>query len=232
MLALCSEMSGHQLKPFHMSRTGAAYSFLLAAAAHHLFSFETSLIVSVANFWTSAGESLLTFARSSAWDLFGKQEITGLELLSHGNRKCSKCSFLDKFEANFSLSQNLNEDFENVSSKFLDCISSYSREVWNFLSQGSHYLKMFKEPFDFSSSANMPKISDLEPNLFRKNMDSNCWSSSGLKEAQEATNRERINILHLGIHCLLYGEYLASICYGTHSHYTRQVRRLVYCDDK
>ncbi|KAG8660613.1 protein SET DOMAIN GROUP 41 isoform X2 [Manihot esculenta] len=232
MLALCSEMNGHQLKPFHMSRAGAAYSFLLAAAAHHLFSFETSLIVSVANFWTSAGESLLTFARSSAWDLFGKQEITGLELLSHGNRKCSKCSFLDKFEANFSLSQNLNEDFENISSKFLDCISSYSREVWNFLSQGSHYLKMFKEPFDFSSSANMPKISDLEPTLCRKNMDSYCWSSSGLEEAQQATNQERINILHLGVHCLLFGEYLASICYGTHSHYTRQVQRLVYCDDK
>ncbi|KAF2291136.1 hypothetical protein GH714_020314 [Hevea brasiliensis] len=94
--------------------TGAAYSLLLAAATHHLFSFETSLIVSVANFWTSAGESLLTYARSSAWDLFVKQELTGSKLLSLRNHKCSKCSLLDRFEANFSLSEDLNEDFENI----------------------------------------------------------------------------------------------------------------------
>ncbi|KAJ9146117.1 hypothetical protein P3X46_028424 [Hevea brasiliensis] len=236
LLALCSQMNGHQLKAFDMSRTGAAYSLLLAAATHHLFCFETSLIVSVANFWTSAGESLLTYARSSAWDLFVKQELTGSKLLSLRNHKCSKCSVLDRFEANFSLSEDLNEDFGNISSKFLDCITSYSHEVWNFLIPGCHYLKMFKEPFDFSSFAQLSNISDFEANLGRNNMDSSCWtgeSSSGFG-AHEHTSQERINIFQLGIHCLLYGEHLASICYGRHSHWTRHIQNLLYydCEEK
>ena len=60
LLGLYSEMDEHLLEALDLSRTSAAYSLLLAGATHHLFCFESSIIATVANFWISAGDSLLT----------------------------------------------------------------------------------------------------------------------------------------------------------------------------
>nr|POE48526.1 protein set domain group 41 [Quercus suber] len=41
----------------------------------------------------------------------------------------------------------------------------------------------------------------------------------------------RMHIFQLGVHCLLYGGYLASICYGRHSHLTSQVQNILDCEE-
>ncbi|KDP30755.1 hypothetical protein JCGZ_15184 [Jatropha curcas] len=215
-LAVSSDTNGHQLEVFGMLRTGAAYSFLLAAASHHLFCFESSLIASVANFWTSAGESLLTLARSSLWDLFGKWELPESKHFSLAKYKCSNCSLLDRFEANFSHCHAVNNDFENISSKFLDCITSFSREVWSFLIQDCNYLKLLNDPFNLNSLGKLSNISDFV-------------ADSGY-EAKKYANEERVTIFRLGFHCLLCGELLASICYGRNSHRTRYIQSLLCYD--
>ncbi|KAK3043890.1 hypothetical protein RJ639_000589 [Escallonia herrerae] len=65
LLALDSDKPERQLFSLDMSRNSAAYSLLLAGATHHLFLSEPSLISSVANFWSGAGESLLNLGKSS-----------------------------------------------------------------------------------------------------------------------------------------------------------------------
>ncbi|XP_065847564.1 protein SET DOMAIN GROUP 41 [Euphorbia lathyris] len=200
-----SEMDKNQLKSFNMMRKAAAYSFLLAASTCHLLCFEASLIVSVGNFCTSAGESLLTLARSSAWNSFGNRELPDSQLLSLGEHKCSKCSMIDRYEANQSVSQGQYEDIKSISSEFLDCMSSFSTEIWSSLSQGCHYLKMFSNPTDFVSLGILTNASQFEAN-------SDCWTE------QKFTNHARMNIFQLGVHCLLYGKLLAGMCYNKHEY--------------
>ncbi|KAK4859291.1 hypothetical protein QYF36_002859 [Acer negundo] len=120
LLALDSD-----LEAFNMSRTSAGYSLLLAGATDHLFQSESSLIASAANFWVSAGESLLTLARSSGWNFFVKpgKLVSNSSLETH---KCSKCSLMDRLEVN---SPAQNADFGNISCKFLDCISYMTRKA-------------------------------------------------------------------------------------------------------
>ncbi|KAK6115696.1 hypothetical protein DH2020_007965 [Rehmannia glutinosa] len=61
---LNSDIERQKLEAFKMYKTSAAYSLLLAGVAHHLFTFESSLVTTVANFWINAGESMLNLSRS------------------------------------------------------------------------------------------------------------------------------------------------------------------------
>ena len=83
------------------------------------------------------------------------------------------------FEANLSLSQCPNEDFENISSKFIYFITSFSQKIWTNLTQGCHYLKMFKDPMDFSLHGSLSDVSDFEVNLVRNHMDSYRFTCLG-----------------------------------------------------
>ncbi|KAK9270346.1 hypothetical protein L1049_025925 [Liquidambar formosana] len=150
LLAFHPETEGHQLEAFNMSRTSAAYSLLLAGATHHLFLSESSLIASVSNFWMSAGESLLSLARSSAWNLFVKWGWVASNFSSFPSQKCYRCSLMAKFEANFSYCEAQNTEFEDITREFLDCIRNFMPTVWSFLIHGCHYLKVFKDPIDLS----------------------------------------------------------------------------------
>ncbi|KAI8014893.1 60S ribosomal protein L5 [Camellia lanceoleosa] len=85
-----------QLEAFERSRTSAAYALLLAGATHHLFVSESSLIASVANFCTSAGESLLNVARSCVWKLLAKWGLTLAELPYFPSYKCCNCALVLK----------------------------------------------------------------------------------------------------------------------------------------
>ncbi|WCJ43349.1 SET domain-containing protein [Euphorbia peplus] len=214
LLAVDSEMDKNQLKICNMMSNAAAYSFLLAAATCHLLCFEPSLIVSVANFCTSAGESLLTLTRSSAWNLFGKRELPDSQLFSLGEHRCSKCSLMDRFEANQSVSEDHYEDIESISSEVLACISRFSTEVWSALSQGCRYLKMFRNPTDFVSLGPLANEAQFEANLVRDHIDTLCWTED--ITSGQFTNEARMNISQLGLHCLLYGKLLTGICYNKH----------------
>ncbi|KAH9691764.1 protein SET DOMAIN GROUP 41 [Citrus sinensis] len=169
LLALNSDIDGQQLDAFDMSRTSAAYSFLLAGATDHLFRSESSLIAASANFWASAGESLLTLARSPGWKLFVKPE-SPMSTSSPENHECSNCSQVDRFQVNPFLSQSQNADFQIICNEFLACITNMTRKVWGFLISGCGYLQMLKDPIDFSwlrQSSNLchtPCCSDEESN--------------------------------------------------------------------
>ncbi|KAL9357668.1 hypothetical protein Peur_050921 [Populus x canadensis] len=236
LFSLHSEVGGLPWEALSMSRISAAYSLLLATATYHLFCFESSLLVSVANFWTSAGESLLALGKSSAWDSLGKCGFPVLNLSPLAKHKCSKCSLLESFEVNLSFGQDQirKAGFDSVSSRFLDCIGSLLQEVWGFLIQGDRYLKMFKDPTDFSWLGKSLDIWDFDAELTRNDVDFNCWTNKSVSgiEALGYTDQWRINTFQLGVHCLLYGGFLAGICYGPHSHWSSNIRSALNYEGK
>ncbi|KAM1030251.1 hypothetical protein TB1_033468 [Malus domestica] len=229
MIALCSKMDDHLLKALNLSRTSAAYSLLLAGATHHLFRSESSLIVSVANFWTSAGESLLTLAKSSVWSEFVHRDLPVSNPCSTARYRCPKCSLIDKFEACLFYGQVQHADFDDVSSEFIDCVSNFTQNVWNILALSCQYLRLIKSPIDFSWLGTT-KDSSVGEVLIRSSgtKAGSCGTERSISgsEAEGYTAQVRICIFKLGVHCLLYGGYLASICYGN-SHLTCYVRNIL-----
>ena len=226
-----SEMDGDELEALSLSKTSAAYSLLLAGATHHLFLSDSSLIASTANFWMNAGESLLRLARSSLWNSFVQWRLPLLNLLSLQSHKCYKCSLADKFEANSFGSEAQNGGLENISKQFLNCISSITPKVWSSLIQAHHLCKIFKDPSDSNWLGKMEtsKIWDFLAHSGCTSMDSSSQHEESINEceAQRDTNQERINMYKLGFHCLLYGGFLSSICYGPSSFLTCYIRNLV-----
>ncbi|KAK4571525.1 hypothetical protein RGQ29_030098 [Quercus rubra] len=220
LLGLYSELDEHLLEALDLSRTSAAYSLLLAGATHHLFQFESSLIATVANFWISAGDSLLTLSRSPVGSEFAKWDlpIANPPLLKC---ICSKCSLMDNFKAILFHREAQNADFEDISSEFLDCVTIITQKVWSFLTHGCCYLRAFKDPIDFSwlGTSKYSSLRDVQPHL--------CSTAEG----HGYTLQERMHIFQLGVHCLLYGGYLANICYGRHSHLTSQVQNILDCEE-
>lgn len=235
LFTLCSEMDDHLFDAFNMSRSSAAYSLLLAGATHHLFCFESSLIASVANFFTNAGESLLTFARSSIWSELTRWSLPVFELPSIAQHKCSKCSLMDISKINSLHNQVQYAEFESISSEFLHCITNYANKVWNFLSGGFYHLEAFKDPFDFSWLATTKYSNIWNTNILtsRAEVVSNCSAkveNSDLK-ALVYNYHDRVLIFQLGVHCLLYGGYLASVCYSNNSHLTSQAQKILDLED-
>ncbi|KAL6218209.1 hypothetical protein ACLB2K_011424 [Fragaria x ananassa] len=221
LLTMSSEIDNHVLGAFGMSRTGAAYSLLLAGAAHHLFNSESSLVVYVANFWTSAGDSLLNLAKSSIWSEIVRWDLPvsdNLELYHIAKYKCPRCSLIDKLET-YSLHDPVtHSDFGHASREFVDCVTNLTQKVWYFLVQGCRYLGLCKNPIDFIWLDTSECSSEGE--VFTHSTGTNCGNDRSISgsEAEENTNLLRMYILKLGVHCLLYGEYLARTCYGRYSH--------------
>lgn len=227
LLAPNSDIDGQQLEAFDMSRTSAAYSLLLASATDHLFQSEPSLIAASANFWVSAGESLLILARSPGWNLFVKTELP-ISTSSPENHECSNCSLTDRFQVNPFLCQSRNVDFQIICKDFLACITNMTRKVWGFLIHGCGYLQMLKDPIDFrwlrqsSNLCHSQCCSDEESNKDTEYRETICR-----KVMQRCDGEERITIFQLGVHCIVYGGYLANICYGPNSHWTCQIKNVV-----
>lgn len=117
-------------KAFDMSRISAAYSIFLAGVSHHLFSVEPSLVISAANFWKNAGESLLDLARKFLMESFGKSDV-----------QCTKCLMLE--------TPNSPRDINENTGMIMSCITDISQVVWSFLARGCHYLQKFRSPVDF-----------------------------------------------------------------------------------
>lgn len=117
-------------KAFDTSRISAAYSFFLAGVSHHLFSAEPSFAISAANFWTSAGESLLDLARNFSMESSGESDV-----------KCNKCYMLE--------TPNSHRDINENSRQLLRCVADISQVAWGFLTHGCPYLQKFTNPVDF-----------------------------------------------------------------------------------
>jgi SET and MYND domain-containing protein len=134
---------------------------------------------------------------------------------------------LESFEVNLSFGQDQirKAGFDSVSSRFLDCIGSLLQEVWGFLIQSDRYLKMFKDPTGFSWLGKSLDIWDFDAELTHNDVDFNCWANKSVSGIEAlGYNHWRINTFQLGVHCLLYGGFLAGICYGPHSHWSSHIR--------
>lgn len=215
LLALCSETNKHLFEALNMSRISVAYSLILAGAAQHLFHFESSLIASVGNFWMSAGESLLTFARSSAWSEFIEWGMPASNLSSIEEHRCSKCSLAEKLKTIQLHRQAQYADFEDTIKEFLACVTNFTQQVWSYLVRSCCYLRSIKDPIDFGWLADTKHSNVLEID-FRTDVDSNCGIEGNISghELQEHSSSKRIHMFQLGSHCVLFGGYLASICFG------------------
>ncbi|KAF6163693.1 hypothetical protein GIB67_036153 [Kingdonia uniflora] len=223
LLAAHVEADCHTIQAFDLSRTSVAYSLLLAGAVHHLFLSESSLIATACNFWISTGESLLRLAN---WRL---SDISHSSVLM---QSLGKCSLLQKLESEmgFSRSQTFSTktEFEKISKGFTDCVSRISLNVWPLLTQGHQYLKYIKDPVDFgwlrTTNVGVAAVFATEtcPCCYCVDI---CCCSCGVEASERKGDRS--GVFQLGIHCLLYGGYLASICYGRHCSLTGHVRNLL-----
>ncbi|XP_038886411.1 protein SET DOMAIN GROUP 41 [Benincasa hispida] len=231
LLALSSEMdcdNEDQCNASTMCKASAAYSLFLAGATHHLFLSEPSLIVSASTCWVLAGESLLTLARHSLLWATTNTSKWGFPV---GKRMCSTCSWVDKFNASRIHGQPIEADFREFSIGISNCIANMSRKSWSFLTHGCPYLKAFTDPFNFSWPKMIPMYSS-DRDIRAHSIDRLCACSNSkdvcFQCEPQHSNQERESILGLGIHCLFYGGYLASICYGHHSHLASQIQNILY----
>lgn len=142
LLALDPNSNVHQVESFKMNRISAAYSLLLAGSTQHLFLSESSLIASLANYWTSAGETLEGLVRSSVSNSSGEW----------ASRKLCTCLLLGSFDANLISGKAQIAEFEEISRGFLTCISVILPRVWDFLIHGCAYLEIIEQPVAFSGS--------------------------------------------------------------------------------
>ncbi|KAK6115666.1 hypothetical protein DH2020_007935 [Rehmannia glutinosa] len=188
---LNSDIETQKLEAFKMYKTSAAYSLLLAGAAHHLFTFESSLVTTVANFWMNAGESMLNLSRSFLWAPFLNLSPTHLEFLSVSTQKCNCRCLGDILEPN-----SRNMEFEELKSRLHKCIENITPKVWSMLASESSFLKKIRNPIDFSWLAS-PEASMVS-----------------ILEGEECDEQVRMYVFLLSIHCLRYGALFSSICYG------------------
>ncbi|KAG5108807.1 hypothetical protein JHK84_045714 [Glycine max] len=231
LLSVDSETDINQLKAFDMSRISAAYSLVLAGATHHLFNSESSLIASVANFWTGAGESLLSLSKSSGWSMCLNLGLVIPNLVSAMKFKCTKCSLMDRFRAGMLNGQIKSADFENVSNEFLHCVSDITQKVWGFLISDCQFLQSCKDPIISSwlMSTKSSSTVDVEVCVNKTNMCYTHESENSVSMCHEQTLADHAVacIFQLGVHCLAYGGLLASICYGPHSHLVCHVQNVL-----
>lgn len=234
LLSVDSAIDTNQLKAFDMSRTSAGYSLLLAGATHHLFNSESSLIVSVANFWIGAGESLLFLSRSSGW---GTCDNLGLIVPNHTSAikfKWSKCSLVDRIRTCIANGQINSADFENVSNEFIYFVSDITQKVWGFLISDCSFLRSCKDPINFSwlmstKSSNRMDFEVCVDKSYKTEISYTHEPENSIYICEEPTSTDDVLacLLQLGLHCLAYGGLLSSICYGSQSHVVCHVQNVL-----
>ncbi|KAI3885701.1 hypothetical protein MKX03_027891 [Papaver bracteatum] len=228
LLALHSGIGDHDSEAFELSKTSAAYYILLAGVTHHLFLSESSLIPVAAHFWINAGESLLNLVRSLT------PKTAGFDSSSKISDKCrSQCMLMDRLDcdlgSDISRSKPRQLEFIDITSSFLACVSNIMPKVWHLLINTHHhcYFKYIKDPMDFSLLSS-PKL--IESQTLLGNTDSSCVHRRCIifEDTGGGVDKQRSNIAQLGIHCLLYGEFLASICYSSDCYLNTYVRNLLF----
>lgn len=193
--ALSSVVEGHKLEALNMYRTSCAYSLLLAGIVNHLFIYEPGIVSTAANFWISAGESLLVLLWNNG---FMEDEPFPLELSSLLNLTCDDCSCMKDSDPNTDQKMHL----EETKSRMYHCIAKIAPKVWSLLSSRNGFLKFIKDPVDLSwlESAAVVCLELSETN--------------STLQVEICSDEVRMNLIVLGIHCCRYGALLSSICYG------------------
>ncbi|KAM3361196.1 protein SET DOMAIN GROUP 41 [Capsicum galapagoense] len=223
LLALDHESYKHQTEACNMSRKSAAYSLLLAGATQYLLESESSLIVSVSNFWTTAGETLLSLVRNSAWNLFSRGRHTGAFSFS-SCQMCGKCTLLDRFKNKFTDCQDENAEFADITSQFLNCVIDITPKIWDFLTEEGGYLKVVEDPISYRwLGSRMQSCAYFATHATSPDAD----KTDSRLEAEECYNEIRVNLFLLGIHCLIYGAFLSTVCFSRGSPLLSKVESLI-----
>ncbi|KAI3981855.1 hypothetical protein MKX01_017272 [Papaver californicum] len=224
--ALHSGIDDHIPEVFELSKISAAYYTLLAGVTHHLFLSESSLFPVAALSWINAGESLVNLVRSLTQKSTLNQKTSWLKSSSKiSHKRRSKCMLVDRLGydlcSDLSRSKSRQLEFIDISSSFLGCVSNIMPTVWHFLSNIHHlcYFKYIKDPIGFSwlGTVNDMKLTKSLTIQGASIDSSSCFHRrfSRFEDTEGSIVKEQTNIAQLGIHCLLYGEFLASICYSS-----------------
>ncbi|KAL3735492.1 hypothetical protein ACJRO7_024590 [Eucalyptus globulus] len=201
-------------KTLEFSRISGAYSLLLAGAVHHLFRSESSLMASAATFWVTAGESLLSLSRNSAWSIFSEKSQTARSLVTEPH--ACRCSLMKKVMVRPFWNPAVYADFENISGDFMGCIAVLTKMIWGFLARGSRYLQAVKDPVDFGWLGTVEIVNEYNfgAHLDDTGLDFYCERDQTYKLHASYDQERRPLLFQLGVHCLMYGGLLWSICYG------------------
>lgn len=206
LLALDPANDMDRFKAFSISKASVAHSLLLAGSTHHLFCFEPSLIISVANFWTNAGVSMLSLVRSSLWDSCLKSSPSFAEFSSPSSQSCNKCTLHNRIKASSIWSRDLNAELSETTRQFLNCITNLTPKVWHFLVNEGHYLNLVKDPINFRW------IESTEFSFLPDHAASSELKSDSETEADMDSSCVRTGLFQIGFHCLIYGSFLSSVC--------------------
>lgn len=218
-----------ELEAFGLSRAAAAYSLLLAGSTQHLFLFDSSLITSAAHFWVSTGKTLLSLLGSPTWSSAIMKSVDDLSSLLVWSNSSSEWMPLNdsKQDRDYGHSSHTHKEstiswdrFDATRKGFLNCISRISVKAWPFLIHSLPFLKDIKSPIDFrwlgikdaqQTAETQFTLSGAAIGLCSQN-EEGCQHRLEAKKCIEG--EERKSVFQLAAHSLLYGRYLASVCYG------------------
>ena len=135
---------------------------------------------------------------------------------------------MDLFESNYSALQPQHRDFDDVSRQFLECMSILTPRAWSFLSQGCKLLENVRDPVDFTWLQDV-RSSDMVDMSEKLNYHKLPRCVNRVYEVEMGNTEDlRSNLFRLGVHCLLYGGYLSSVCYDCFHPKTRSIRSILY----
>ncbi|MQL94225.1 hypothetical protein Taro_026878 [Colocasia esculenta] len=210
---------------FDMNRAAAAYSLLLAGATNLLFLSDPSLIATTALFWISAGRSFLGLVRS----------------LLHGPQAklVNLSDFTPLFGDDRGMMTHIGEsslpwdEFNTTSLRFLGCVSSISSKVWPSVVSGIQCLRDVKNPVDFSwlekknVSHQGPVSESVASGVCHSIIDEESRCIGCKCETEMRAEEDGGDLYRLAIHCLVYGGFLSTICYGYQSYWVDHIRELL-----
>ncbi|CAI9116510.1 OLC1v1017675C1 [Oldenlandia corymbosa var. corymbosa] len=221
-MAFPSENHNHLVEAFSMSKISAAYSLLLAAVTQHLFLHESSLIVTVANYWICAGESLAFLCRSSMWATFLKLQASISENMLLTSHNCYQAIIADVFAGK----ELTSELFAEKSGQFLNCIVNLVEKLWNFLTEEGSHLKEIRNHINFRGL-----LVAESPYKSITHLICNCYRNVPRFEANAHISQDSMDLFHLGVHCLIYGAYLSFVCFSKQPHLASDVVKFLYHED-
>ncbi|XXG88723.1 hypothetical protein AAC387_Pa12g0901 [Persea americana] len=177
----------------------------------------------------STGKTLLSLLGSPTWSSAIMKSIDDLSSLLVWSNSSSEWMPLNdsKQDRDYGHSSHTHKEstisgdrFDATCKGFLNCISRISVKAWPFLIHRLPFLKDIKSPIDFrwlgiqgtqQTAETQFTLSGAAIGLCSQN-EEGCQHRLEAKKCIEG--EERKSVFQLAAHSLLYGRYLASICYG------------------
>ncbi|RWR97064.1 protein SET DOMAIN GROUP 41 isoform X2 [Cinnamomum micranthum f. kanehirae] len=177
----------------------------------------------------STGKTLLSLLGSPTWSSAIMKSVNDLSSLLIWSNSSSEWMPLNNSnqDRDYGHSSHTHKEstiswdrFDAASKGFLNCISRISVKAWPFLIQSLPFLKDIKSPIDFRwlGIKDAQQTAETQFTLSGAAIDLCSQNEEGCQHRLEAKKciegEERKSVFQLAAHSLLYGRYLARICYG------------------